>query len=251
MTVRGAASSCVTPVPDGLSFFKDAESVFFARAEVRLEDPYVFRADEIIRGTMKLGEVVSVQRRECLFVRTGERYLVVRLKCDPPQECVQFTDESHVPALLHYLANAHPENHEAVMVMFLRWYREEISPVDFGEWIDTLTVRPRSEEDDEFVHWLVSELSDIAANLRLFADHLEGTDAFARPLLQDVARVMEKFPPGSAGEFDARAEQAGEDAPRRDELEDELMDVIRRGCQSAEWQEALEIAWRKKDVTTQ
>jgi len=143
MSVRGAATSCITPVPDRLRFFNDAESVFFARAEVSLENAHVFRAHEIIRGTMKLGETVSVQRRECLFVNEGERYLVVRLKCDEPQGCVHFAEESHAPALLHYLVKAHPENHETVMAMFLRWYREEVSLAEFSEWIDTVAARIR------------------------------------------------------------------------------------------------------------
>lgn len=255
MAVRGTATSCVTVVPDAPLFFKDAESVFFARAEVTLQGPHVFHADEIVRGTMKLGETVSVQRRDCVFVNSGERYFMVRAKCDQAEECVRFADESHAPALLHYLANAHAENHEAVMAMFLRWHRQELSLAEIGEWLDTVAAQPRSQCDDELVLWLASELSDFVTDLRLFAEHLDGGDAFARPLLHDVARVMEEFPPGPAADFDARAEEVGEDAPRREELEDQLREALRGARESAEWrkksEEAYEIASRRESVTPQ
>ena len=74
-------------------------------------------------------------------------------------------------------------------------------------------------------------------------------------LLRDVARVMEEFPSGSAADFDARAEQMGEDAPRREELEDRLGEVISALRKSPEWagklEEAFEIASRRTRVPPQ
>lgn len=246
IALPASATSCVTPIPDRYQFFRDAESVFFARAEVLLEDPYVFRAGEILHGAMRIGETVSVPRRTCLFVRDQERYLVVRGTCDRSEECVRFAGEAHVPALLHYFSNAHPETHEDVMATFLRWYRDEIPLAELGEWMETVSAQPRSKVDDELVLWLAAELSDVAADLRTFAEQLERPDAFTRPVLHEVARLMEEFPPGLAADFDGRVDPADEDALQREDLEDQLSEAIAAAQKSADWSRNLEEAYDRQ-----
>jgi hypothetical protein len=221
-----------------LPFFAHGESVFFARAEMGLDDTYVTSRPDHSRLN-EIGRRRRDQAQECVFIAEGERYLVVRAACHQPTPCVRFVAESGAAVLLQYLADAHPETHETVIAAFLRWYREEISLTEFANWLETASIQPRSEYDDGFVDDLVTSFSDVMSDLSFFAEHVE-IDAFARTQLQSLARLLEEFPPGLAADFDARAELAGEDAPRREDLQDTVRHAISVAQKSAAWRHLSE-----------
>lgn len=232
-----SATTCITVKHQGLWFFAESESVFIARAESSFDGVWVLRVEQVLRGTVRLGEGISFRPGLCEIVRDGERYLVAsRETCATDERCFNFADETQTEGLLHYLANAHPETHETVMAAFLRWYRDEMSLRDFAEWIDTASVRRRAALDDEFAYGLIEELRDTFSELRPFARHADD-ESFAREALREVARLMEQFPPGLAEEFDARMAQASaDDAPARDDLEELLRNALSAARESEAWQ---------------
>jgi len=176
----------------------------------------------VIRGRAKVDDAIPHRGDYCDALFAGKEYLVVTPGAEEGR--VRVTSQTFAPRMLEYLERAHRETHERVLAKTIAWCEHAMSQQEFRDWITTVAVKHRSQNEDEYLLRLIGALDNTSSIVGYMPAGVN-VDAEMRELVK-LARV---FPRGTPEKFDDRLEASGDrEAPARAEYDMRLMRALDR-----------------------
>jgi hypothetical protein len=207
------ATTCVTFTPRGITFFFGSTGAGFAS----WNGAGMFMVERVVSGSLRVNELLPYEPGICDHLDKRDVYFISRV-CGADGCRVHYAEESEGPQLMRYLRRAHAETHETILAKTIRWCEGRMSLAAFHDWIQTISVKPRSPEEDVFVLRLLDILENLAFNA---AQMPQGATIEAE--LREVAKLARDFPPGTPEEFDVN-----DMGPWRNEYEGPLIEALER-----------------------